>query len=95
MQGFEQLPAMGIPYHLPYYERLLLAQGLQGIEDLRSGYMTRQGQSFERLHEVAARVMVRRGLHVATFRRKAELRRWCFFGSSTTVRWGWWPTTSR
>lgn len=74
VQGFEQLPAMGIPYHLPYYERLLLAQGLQGIEDLRSGYMTRQGQAFERLHEVAARVMVRRGLHVATFRRKAELR---------------------
>lgn len=74
VQGHEYVPAMGIPYHLPYYERLLLGQGLRGIEDLHSGYMQRDGVIPERLHAVAARVMERRGLHVATFRHKRELR---------------------
>lgn len=74
VQGFEYLPAMGIPYNPPYYPRLIEAQGVAGIEDLRSGYIERTAVIPPEMHTVAERVMARRGLRVATYTSKRELR---------------------
>jgi hypothetical protein len=74
VRGFEHRPAMGIPYHLPYYERLLQAEGLEAVEDLLSGRLTRQIEFPDRIHEVSARVMARRGLRIVTYQHKSELR---------------------
>lgn len=75
VEGFEHRPAFGIPYHLPYYERLLQAQGFEASGDILSGYLGPDVQFPERIHQVAARVLERRGLRVGRFRSRRDLRR--------------------
>jgi len=73
VRGFEHRPAFGIPYHLAYYESLLLDVGFQASGDILSGYLGPQVQIPDRIHEVAARVMERRGLRVGRFRSRKDL----------------------
>jgi len=75
VRGFAYRPAFGIPYHLDYYERLLLDLGFQASGDILSGYLGPQVRMPERVHEVAARVMERRGLRVGRFRTRRDLMR--------------------
>jgi hypothetical protein len=75
VEGFQHRPAFGIPYHLPYYERLLLGVGFEPAGDILSGYLGPQVQFPERIHQVAARVMERRGLRVGRFRSRKDLMR--------------------
>jgi hypothetical protein len=75
VRGFEHRPAFGIPYHLAYYEKLLLGVGFEASGDVLSGYLGPQVQIPERIHEVAARVMERRGLRVGRFRSRKDLMR--------------------
>jgi len=73
VRGFEHRPAFGIPYHLAYYESLLLDVGFQASGDILSGYLGPQVRIPERIHQVAARVMERRGLRVGRFRSRKDL----------------------
>jgi hypothetical protein len=75
VRGFEHRPAFGIPYHLPYYEALLLGVGFEPAGDILSGYLGPQVQFPERIHEVGRRVMERRGLRVGRFRSRRDLKR--------------------
>ncbi len=74
VRGFEYLPALGINYNYPYYDRLIQEAGFQKQTDYFSGYLPGSTKLPERIHEIAERVKARRGFRVLTFRSKAEMR---------------------
>ncbi len=75
VKGFERRPALGLPYSPPYYPELIEAQGFEKANDIVSGYLGADIQFPERIHELAARIQERRGLHIARFRTRGKLRR--------------------
>ncbi len=75
VEGFDYLPAMGIPYNLPYYGGLLEALGFEKQDDLLSGFLrAEEYQLPERIFKLAERVKARRGFSVREFKTKDELR---------------------
>jgi len=74
VKGFELRPALGLPYNPPYYPALIEAQGFQKASEIVSGYLGPDIQFPERIHELAARIQERRGLHIARFHTRRELR---------------------
>lgn len=76
VKGFEHRPAFGLPYNLPYYPRLVEACGFEPAGELVSGYLCEQNVVFpEKIHRAAELLKKRRGLHVAEFRTRRDLRR--------------------
>ncbi|MBN2388513.1 MAG: hypothetical protein JXB85_15960 [Anaerolineales bacterium] len=75
VKGFERRPALGLPYNLPYYSTLLETQGFEKAGEIVSGYLGVETHFPERIHALAARIQERRGLHIARFRTRWELRR--------------------
>jgi hypothetical protein len=73
VRGFEHRPALGVPYNLPYYPRLLEESGFRGTADIVSGYFGRQAQLPEHIHRAAEIVQRRRGLRILTFRSRRDL----------------------
>jgi hypothetical protein len=74
-EGFDQLPAMGIPYNYAYYNRLTEALGFEKEVDFTSFYLhVPDYQMPERISRLAAQVEERRGLRAKKFRSKAEVR---------------------
>ena len=73
VRGFEHRPAFGIPYHPPYYEKLILLAGFAPAGDILSGYLSADVRLPERLLQVGQRLMERRGLSVRRFRTRREL----------------------
>lgn len=73
-KGFERRPALGLPYNPPYYSDLIEAQGFEQAGEIVSGYLGADIQFPERIHELAARIRERRGLRIARFRTRRELR---------------------
>lgn len=80
VKGFEHRPALGINYHRSYYGSLVEAAGYEPAGDILSGYMDRKGfregriQFPEKIHQVAQLVQERKGLRVARFKKRSELR---------------------
>ena len=74
VRGFERRPALGLPYNPPYYLELIEAQGFEKANEIVSGYMGEDIQFPERIHELAARIQERRGLKIARFHTRHELR---------------------
>jgi hypothetical protein len=74
VRGFERRPALGMPYNPPYYSELIEAQGFEKDAEIVSGYLGPDIQFPERIHELAARIRERRGLRIARFRTRRELR---------------------
>jgi hypothetical protein len=74
IRGFEHRPAFGLPYNLPYYPPFVEAAGFTGAEDIVSGYLTADMAFPERIHGVAELVQRRRGLRIASFQSRRELR---------------------
>jgi hypothetical protein len=74
VKGFERRPALGLPYNPAYYVGLIENQGFKKLNEIVSGYMGTGIQFPERIHELAARIRERRGLHIARFSTRAELR---------------------
>ena len=74
VDGFAHRPALGIPYNLPYYPELLEAVGFGGQGDIVSGYLGPGTQFPERIHEISRLVQQRRGLRIARFERRKDLR---------------------
>lgn len=78
VKGFEHRPALGIPYNPAYYPRLVEAAGFTAQGDIVSGYLspaTLNTAAFEKIDRVAELVQRRRGLRVAPFTSRRELRR--------------------
>jgi hypothetical protein len=76
VEGFDQPPALTIPYNPPYYDRLIQSNGFRKRTDYLSGYLPGNYQLPARIHELARRVQERRGYWIKSFRSKRELRRW-------------------
>lgn len=76
VEGFEHRPAVGIAYHLPYYDTLMKKAGYAKRTDYFSGYLQGGYKLSERFTEIAERVKMSRGFWIKSFRTKAELRRW-------------------
>jgi hypothetical protein len=73
--GFDQLPAMGIPYNYPYYSRLAEYAGLEKEVDFTSYYVSvSEFEMPERIARLASKVQERRGLRIKNFGSKDELR---------------------
>ncbi|MBC8336416.1 MAG: hypothetical protein H8E29_14215 [Anaerolineales bacterium] len=73
-KGFEHRPAFGQPYNPEYYLQLVEREGFSMNRETYSGYIDSQIVFPERIHELSARVQKRRGLHVARYRTRKELR---------------------
>lgn len=74
VKGFEQRPAFGLPYNPAYYADLIEAQGFQTLGEAFSGYIRADIQFPERIHELAEKIKRRRGLHIARYEKRSDLR---------------------
>ena len=74
VKGFELRPALGLPYNPAYYVDLIESLGFEKTGEIVSGYMGADTQFPERIHKLAARIQERRGLHIARFRTRRELK---------------------
>jgi hypothetical protein len=74
VKGFEYRPAFGLPYNPDYYSMLIEACGFTPLRDSVSGYIGENIQFPERIHELADRIKFRRGLHIARYEKRSDLR---------------------
>ena len=74
VKGFEHRPALGIPYNPPYYAGLLESAGFSAAGDTVSGYMHRTIQFPEKIDQVSQAVQEKRGLHIARYGKRSDLR---------------------
>jgi len=74
VKGFALRPALGLPYNPPYYPEYLASLGFERVIEIVSGYLGADIQFPERIHELAAQVQERRGLRIARFHNRRELR---------------------
>ena len=73
--GFEFRPAFGIPYNPPYYTSLVEEAGFQMTEEIVSGFMKQDFYRDPKIELIAQRVQERRGLTIARFRTRRDLRK--------------------
>lgn len=76
VKGFDFLPAIGIPYNLPYYIDLIKDFGFQKRDDYYSGYMTTDYQLPEKLRKLVDKIKKRYGFWIKEFQNKDEMRDW-------------------
>ena len=74
VKGFDHRPALGLAYNPPYYPEFIEDLEFEKVEEIVSGYLGTGIQFPERIHRLAARIQERRGLHIARFRTRNELR---------------------
>jgi GNAT superfamily N-acetyltransferase len=76
VEGFEHHPAVGIPYNHEYYGALIEAAGYQRHSDYLSAYLPGTTVLPERVHQIAEKMMERRGFSIKTFTDKGDLKPW-------------------
>jgi len=74
VKGFEHRPAFGIPYNLDYYPELVEASGFASQSDIVSGYLPTDKEFPMRIHKISELVQHRRGLSIARFKTRGDLR---------------------
>ncbi|MCE5257445.1 MAG: hypothetical protein LLG44_00100, partial [Chloroflexi bacterium] len=74
VEGFEHRPAMGMPYNLPYYERMLAENGFEKFIETLSGYLPGDHKLETRFYDIAARVRERRGFWIKSFTTRSEMK---------------------
>jgi hypothetical protein len=74
VKGFDHRPAFGLPYNPAYYPGLVEAAGFKPGEELVSGYLSSRIQLPEKIHRASEVVQRRRGLRVARYHRRSDLR---------------------
>ena len=74
VKGFEHRPAFGLPFNPDYYPELVEAAGFVSSGELVSGYIDRQFHFPEKLLQVSELLQKRRGLYVARYRTRKDLR---------------------
>jgi hypothetical protein len=100
-EGFEYLPAMGIPYNYAYYNRLTENVGFEKEVDFNSFYVSIADFKMpERIGRLADKVQERRGLRAHRFASKAELRASVLkivdtYNDTFTENWEYVPVTSQ
>jgi GNAT superfamily N-acetyltransferase len=72
--GFEHRPALGIPYNPPYYAAFVEAAGFEPMDEVVSGYLSADMPFPDSIHRASEIIQRRRGLRVARFRTRRDLR---------------------
>jgi hypothetical protein len=75
VKGYEHRPAFGLPYNPAYYPELVEGAGFTPKGDIVSGYLGAAIQFPEKFFRVAELVRERKGLKIANFSSKRDLRR--------------------
>ncbi|MCJ7734483.1 MAG: hypothetical protein MUP11_08035, partial [Anaerolineales bacterium] len=73
VDGFDHIPAVGIPYNFPYYDKLVKAAGFKKKFDYFSGYVDTTVGLSDKVKRVAEKVQKRSGFWVRKFDTKQEL----------------------
>lgn len=73
VEGFDHMPATGMIYNMPYYERLITTAGFHKESDHYSGMLTPEHQLPERVYEIAERVKQRGNFWIKTFNTVKEM----------------------
>lgn len=76
VEGFEFLPAVGIPYNLDYYDRLITNYGFTKLTDHLSGYFSAQQKLPEKLHLFSEKIKQNGKFWVLSFHNKKQLEKW-------------------
>ena len=76
IEGFDDLPAVGIPYNFPYYSPMLESAGFVKVSDLHSGYLVPSYEMPQKVIDAAERVREKTGFKVLKFKKKSELSPW-------------------
>ena len=74
VEGFDQLPAVGIPYNYPYYQSLIESAGFQKSHDHHSGYLDRHPNS--KIHVIAEKVLTRGNFRIKHFDHVKDTLEW-------------------
>lgn len=74
VKGFEHRPAFGLPYNPAHYVDLIEAQDFVEAAESVSGYLGTNIQFPRRIHDLAERIAGRRGLRIARYSHRADLR---------------------
>jgi len=74
VDGFDQSPAMGIPYNHSYYSKLLEGIGFATASESVSGHLDANMVFPHRIHELSQRIQNRRGLTIARFKSRKDLK---------------------
>jgi hypothetical protein len=74
VKGFEHRPAFGMPYNPAYYPELVEAAGFSAQGDIVSGYLSATTEFPERIHRISQMVQQRRGLSIARYKSRKDLR---------------------
>jgi hypothetical protein len=74
VKGFEHRPAFGLPYNPSYYPDLIEGAGFNPERDAISAYISADIQFPPRIHKLAERIAKRRGLRIARYRTRKDLR---------------------
>jgi len=75
VDGFEHRPAFGLPYNLPYYPALVERAGFVLDSEILSGYLDARFDFPERIRRAAELVKQRRGLHIARFKSRRDIKK--------------------
>ncbi len=98
VDGFEHHPAVGIPYNHPYYGGLIEGAGYRRQRDFYSAYLPGSIELPGRVHNIAEKMMARRGFTIKTFTNKRELSAWIprivqLYNDSFIENWEFNPVT--
>ena len=74
-EGFEHPPALGIPYNPDWYPALVEQAGFGMTSEIVSGYVNQGFFMNKKIDLIAQRVKERRGLQIAEFRSRSDLRK--------------------
>lgn len=76
VEGFDYLPAMGIPYNYSYFQDLIESIGFQKTTDHLSGFMDASQKLPEKLYQIAEKVKEKNRFWIKTFTSKKEMEKW-------------------
>lgn len=74
VRGFEHRPAFGLPYNPAYYPELLEGLSFEKESEVVSGYLDPHMPFPEKIHSLSAKIQQRRGLRVARYTKRSDLR---------------------
>lgn len=74
IEGFEHMPAVGVPYNLPYYQSLVESCGYLKSHDHYSGYLDQHPDPV--IHKIAEKVLARGNFSVVNFSSIDEIVAW-------------------
>lgn len=74
VDGFDYLPAVGVPYNLPYYQNLVENCGFVKSHDHYSGYLDQHPDPV--IHKIAEKVLARGNFKIVNFTSADQILEW-------------------